>query len=106
MEGLDDELESEMDLMENLVDGMGYLLKMHRAGVCLQCVHGCVCVFEVCMGVRGVCACVLVHVCVWVCVWSVNACVRGVCVVCACVLGCVCLGCECACVHGLVRVCV
>ncbi len=30
MEALDEEMESELDLMQFLVDAMGYLLKMHR----------------------------------------------------------------------------
>lgn len=36
MEALEEELESETDLMEYLVDAMGLLLKMHRAGVCVR----------------------------------------------------------------------
>jgi hypothetical protein len=31
-EALDEEMETEEDLMEYCVDGMGYLLKMHRDG--------------------------------------------------------------------------
>ncbi len=32
LEALEEENESESDLMEYLVDGLGYLLKMYRAG--------------------------------------------------------------------------
>lgn len=41
MEALDEEMESELDLMQFLVDAMGYLLKMHR------CVRVALCLVEI-----------------------------------------------------------